>query len=185
MNAEFELTMSRALEATKRDAADESERLCQHAMALEPRAAIPHYLRATNLAHAGRYELAEASYMASLTRAPDFAIARFQLGLLQLTGHRPAIAHASWEPLLELADEHPLKLFVQGFLAILEENWDRAREVILRGIERNHENAPLNDDMAGVLRRIDALQTGDRRVPGGAVAETSAAHFLIGTYRQQ
>jgi tetratricopeptide (TPR) repeat protein len=185
MHPTYEQTIQRALDATRRDALDESEALLQQAMALEPGAGMPHYLRATNFAHAGRYELAEASYVACLNRMPEFAIARFQLGLLQLTGGRAALAQASWEPLLGLADDHPLKLFVLGFVAILGEQWETARVQIERGIALNRDNAPLNADMAAVLERlaqIDAPQTPQAQAEAPR-ADESQAHFLIGAYR--
>ncbi len=184
MTTSYEQFMQDALAATKRDALDESEALLRQAMAQAPAAAMPHYLRATNHAHAGRYELAEASYMACLTRAPDFAIARFQLGLLQATGGRPAIAHASWEPLLGLDDEHPLKLFARGLLALIGEQWAQARALILDGIARNHDNEPLNDDMRGVLARVEHAQA-EAALAGAQDAAPADAHFLIGAYRRQ
>lgn len=180
----YEQLMRDALAATRRDALDESEALLRQALAIAPGAPMPHYLRATNLAHSGLYELAEASYMACLTRAPDFAIARFQLGLLQVTGGRPVIAHASWEPLLALADDHPLKLFVRGLLALLGEQWAQARTLILGGIDRNHDNEPLNDDMRGVLARMDHAEA-EAALAGAEVGGAADGHFLIGAYRRQ
>lgn len=171
------------MDATQRDALEQSEALCQQAIALAPGAAMPHFLRATNFAHAGNYELAEACYTACLTRAPDFAIARFQLGLMQVTGGRAALGQATWELLLTLPDDDYLKLFAQGFMLLLADQWGPARAAIERGIARNTANAPLNDDMRGVLERMAVARAG----ADAAEAETSAsgAHFLLGAYRQQ
>lgn len=184
MTTSYEQLMQDALAATKRDALDECEASLRQALALAPAAALPYYLRASNLAHAGRYELAEANYMACLTRAPDFAMARFQLGLLHVTGGRPAVAHASWEPLLGLADGHPLKLFVLGLLALVGEQWSQAREFIQDGIARNHDNEPLNGDMRGMLERI-AKAEAEASAAGGPEAAPANAHFLIGAYHRQ
>ena len=172
-----------ALAATTRDALDESEALCLQAMALEPGAAMPYYLRATNFAHAGNYELAEACYTACLTRSPDFAIARFQLGLMQVTGGRPALGQATWELLLTLADDHYLKLFAQGLMNLLAQQFEPARTTLERGIALNQENLPLNGDMRGVL---DRLQAAEASLGAGAGQPEAAAdaHFLIGAYRQ-
>ena len=179
----YDQLMQDALAATRRDDLDHSEALLSQAATLAPGAAMPHYLRATNHAHAGRFELAEASYMACLNRAPEFAIARFQLGLLQASGGRPAVAHASWEPLLALPDEHALKLLALGLLALLAEDWATARRLIAQGIAANHDNEPLNDDMRGVLARIDHAQAEAERT--GVAAEGADAHFLIDSYRRQ
>ncbi len=188
MNPDLQDLLQRALDATRRDALDESEALCQQAIALAPGAPMPHYLRATNFADVGRYELAEACYTACLTRAPDFAIARFQLGLMQVTGGRPTLGQATWEMLLMLPDDDCLKLFAQGFTLLLAEQWGPAREAITRGIECNAANAPLNDDMRGVLERmaLARAQFADAETDGKTDEEAaSGAHFLLGAYRQQ
>lgn len=184
MSSELQDLLARAMDATRRDALEESEALCQQAIALAPGAALPHFLRATNFAHAGRYELAEACYTACLTRAPDFAIARFQLGLMQLTSGRAALAQATWELLLTLPDDHCLKLFVQGFLLLLAERWADARAAIERGIGRNADNAPLNDDMRGVLERIAIAEAKLRDADADAQGVPTDTHFLLGAYRQ-
>jgi tetratricopeptide (TPR) repeat protein len=176
--------MQSALAATTRDALDESEALCLQAMALEPGASMPYFLRATNFAHAGNYELAEACYTACLTRSPDFAIARFQLGLMQVTGGRPALGQATWELLLTLPADHYLRLFAQGLMSLLGHQFDQARATLERGIALNQENLPLNGDMQGVL---DRLKAGEASLGGGTGQPEPAAadvHFLIGAYRQ-
>lgn len=184
MNPELQDLLQRALDATGRGALDESEALCQQAIALAPGAPMPHYLRATNFADAGHYELAEACYTACLNRAPDFAIARFQLGLMQVTSGRPALGQATWELLLTLPDDDALKLFAQGFMLLLAEQWEPARAAFNRGIERNTVNAPLNDDMRGVLERM-ALARAQFADATDDAQDASGAHFLLGAYRQQ
>ena len=186
MTTSYEQFMQDALAATKRDALDESEALLRQAMALNPAAAMPHFLRAANFAHADRNDLAEASYVACLTRAPDLAIARFQLGLLQLTCGRPAVARASWELLFGLAETHPLKLFTRGLLAMLDDDTASARRFIREGIAMNRDNAPLNADMQALLSRLE--QSAAVPAPGRSATEDGSpadAHFLIGAYRRQ
>jgi tetratricopeptide (TPR) repeat protein len=175
--------MKAALAATTGDALDESEALCLKAMALEPGASMPYYLRATNFAHAGNYELAEACYTACLTRSPDFAIARFQLGLMQVTGGRAALGQATWELLLKLPADHYLRLFTQGLMSLLAQQFEQARATLRRGIAANQENLPLNGDMQGVLDRLQAAEASLGTDPGTQEA-VSDAHFLIGAYRQ-
>lgn len=187
VNTDVQDLLQRALDATRRDALDESEALCQQAIALAPGAAMPHYLRATNFAHAGRFELAEACYTACLTRAPDFAIARFQLGLLQASGGRAALAHATWEPLLGLPADHFLHLFARGLMLLLAERWTDARAAIERGLAANHENEPLNMDMRGLLERVTEAEarSADAQAQAGTQPASGDAHFLLGAYRRQ
>lgn len=186
MTNSYEQIMQDALAATQRDALDESDALLRHALVLNPAAAMPHLLRAANFAHADRHDLAEASYVACLTRAPSLAMARFQLGLLQLTRSRPAVARASWEPLLGLADAHPLKLFVLGLLAMLDEDASGACRFIREGIAMNRDNAPLSADMQALLQRLEHAEA--PQAFAGAEAEgisSSDTHFLIGAYRRR
>jgi hypothetical protein len=125
---------------------------------------------------------AEAAYLMCLERAPDLAIARFQLGLLQLTSARPAAASVTWAPLERLGAEHPLRLFKQGLEAVAQDRFDEARRLLLEGIARNTENIPLNRDMQMVLERIEKLPA----APGASGPEKPAepeGHFLVSTYQ--
>jgi tetratricopeptide (TPR) repeat protein len=183
LNPSYEQLMADALDATQRDALEESEALLRQAMALAPGAAAPHLLRAANFAHAGRHDLAEASYLACLTRAPDLAIARFQLGLLQASVGRYAVAHATWEPLLGLAEDHPIGLLGRGMLSLLMERREQACEFLRRGIACNLDNEPLNSDMRNVLARIDGETA--TAVADGVPAGAADVHFLIDSYRRR
>lgn len=140
-------------------------------------------LQAAGFAQAQQYDRAEATYMALLERAPNFAIARFQLGLLQFTGARPAVASLTWKPLDRLDDSHPLKLFKQGFEHLALDQFDAALGKLQEGIARNAENEPLNRDMAMVIERIRQV---DRPKPSseGEVAGAADDHFLVSTYRK-
>ena len=84
-----------------------------------------------------RTDLAEASYIWALQRAPQSALARFQLGLLQLRSARPAAAFATWAPLETLGDGHPLLLFKRGFEALALDRFPEARRWLLAGIGAN------------------------------------------------
>lgn len=128
-------------------------------------------------ASAGAYDKAEAAYLAALHRAPDFAIVRFQLGLLQLTGGRPAEALMTWAPLEQLPQEHYLRIFAQGLAELIQDHFDDAIRLLQEGMARNTENAPLNQDMAGVIERTRQVQAQN------ASGETS--HVLLSGYRDQ
>lgn len=126
---------------------------------------------------------AEAAYIAALQLAPDFAIARFQLGLLQLTSGRPAAAFSTWAPLEALGERDPLRLFKQGLEHMARDQFDEARRLLEEGIAENRENPPLNRDMQMVLERIAAVQG---QPPAGQAEEAAPAadHFLVSAYRK-
>lgn len=120
-----------------------------------PRDPRPFLLLAAEFMHQRQVDRAEACYIFALHRAPEFAIARFQLGLLQLTSARPAAAIATWAPLEVLPDGEPLKLFKRGLEAMAQDRFEEARQLLEAGIAANTVNEPLNRDMRMVIERID------------------------------
>lgn len=143
-------------------------------------------LQAAAFAQAQDYDRAEATYLALLEQAPDWDIARFQLGLLQFTSGRPAVAAATWRRLDRLDDAHPLKLFKAGFEQLARDEFAVAIDSFERGIAQNTENAPLNRDMAMVVERIrqQALPADTPGERGEAEAVSpSDDHILVSVYR--
>lgn len=180
MNTDFEQAMQAALQASRADDTQATLAHLQRAAALEPASPAPYFVLGAHYAQARDNDLAEAAYLECLQRAPGFAIARFQLGLLQLTTGRPAVAQVSWGPLLQRDDADALKLFAQGLIATLAGDATTARECLQKGISLNLDNAPLNVDMQGVLDRLDR----EAPPPAPRAAGGAGDHFLIGAYRQ-
>jgi tetratricopeptide (TPR) repeat protein len=150
------------------------------AIAEHPRDARPWLLLAAEHAGAGRIDDAEAAYISALQLAPRFAIARFQLGLLQLSAGRPAAARATWEPLRQLDQHDPLRLFAQGLEYLAEDNFDAAAHWIRQGMAHNTDNPMLTQDMQKVLDRIRQLP--NEADSGDTAEEASGAHFLVSAY---
>jgi Flp pilus assembly protein TadD len=123
---------------------------------------------------------AEAAYLTALQRAPDFAIARFQLGLMQFTSGRPVVASTTWAALDALGEDHPLALFKRAFEHVAQDDLTQARRLLLEGIARNTANEALNHDMRVVLDRI-----------GGSPEDTQGkegapqGHFLLSAYQKR
>jgi hypothetical protein len=161
--------------------------LLAQAAAEHPRDARPLLLLAAEHVHAKEIDLAEATYIAALQRAPDFAIARFQLGLLQLTSARPAAASATWAPLDALPPTEPLRLFKTGLELLAQDRFDEARRLLLEGIAQNRTNPALNRDMQLVITRIDQRDAAGASpaAPAAAGAQDAAPtsdHFLVSSY---
>lgn len=187
MSTEFEELIRSATAATQEGRFDDAEQFLVNASQLDPGSAIPHFLLAANFAQIQQNDLAEASFIACLARAPGLSIARFQLGLLQLTNGRAAAAQATWEPLLASPESGVLECFTRGFVAILRGNKAGAQALIEQGIALNSENPALNKDMLGVLARLEHLGQepgrGAQEAPAQASAE-STTHFLVSSYGQ-
>lgn len=114
------------------------------------------FLLGAEHAQIGMYDRAEAEFKRAIELDPGLAIARFQLGLLQLTQARPADAKATWQALDDLPVDHALRLFKQGLEALAEDRFDAARALLTQGMSANQINPDLNRDMANVLANIPA-----------------------------
>lgn len=132
---------------------------------------------------------AEAAYIAALTLDPGLSIARFQLGLLQLTSARPATAFTTWAPLDLLGEKHPLRLFKQAFDQLQHDQIDTACAYLREGMQHNTDNLPLNRDMQMLLIKLEAASK-DRATNPSTNTETLASptheastHFLVSAYK--
>jgi hypothetical protein len=106
-----------------------------------------HFLRGSNLIEKGRLIEAHRSLSRAVSIAPDFAIARFQLGFFQLTSGEPENALETWGRLDRLPDGHYLRKFVDGLRCLIRDDFAAAIVNLRDGIELNEENPPLNRDM--------------------------------------
>lgn len=116
-----------------------------------------HFLRGSVLASAGRYIEAHQSLKRAVALAPDFAIARFQLGFFQLTSGETSEALDTWGRLDALPDGHYLRRFVDGLRCLVRDDFSGAIENLREGIALNMENPPLNRDMQLIIDRAAPL----------------------------
>ncbi|MGN8064569.1 tetratricopeptide repeat protein [Ralstonia sp. 22111] len=132
---------------------------------------------------------AEAAYIAALNLDPGLSIARFQLGLLQLTNARPATAFTTWAPLDLLSEKHPLRLFKQAFDQLQHDQVGTACAYLREGIQYNTDNPPLNRDMQILLVKLEAASKDGVANPStnaetpASPAHEASAHFLVSTYK--
>lgn len=114
---------------------------------------------------------------ASLSRAvalqPDFHIARFQLGLFQLTSGEADNALETWARLDRLPDGHYLRHFVEGLRCLIRDEFAACITHLEAGIRANAENAPLNTDMGLIIARCREAQTPGSESSDEPATETS------------
>ncbi|WP_420997911.1 hypothetical protein ACKI2N_032210 [Cupriavidus sp. 30B13] len=181
-----------AIAASQRNDGETALALLAQVSALAPHAAIPYVLAGGELAQAGRYAEAESAYARALLLDPALHIARYQLGLLQFTSGNVPMAMLSWQPLLDLGQEHPLSLFVQGFAHLAHDNMSDAARLFHQGMRANADNAPLNADIAMVLQRMAdsvgetsaAVPTAETAVQPEAPGPAASAHVLLTNYQR-
>lgn len=172
--------MTQLLQAMQMDAADELG-LAERLIEAYPEDARLHFLRGSLLAGSGRPIEAHASLSRAVALAPDFALARFQLGFFELTSGEAARALTTWEPLDTLPGDHYLAHFVRGLRHLIQDHFAEAIRALSEGIAVNEENVPLNRDMQLIIDECRRLGGGDTPAATAALAEeeVSATSFLL------
>lgn len=170
------LTLQAGMAASAKGDVEAALQLYQQACHENPNLAAPHFLCAAELAQARRYNEAEAAYAMATLLDPELHIARFELGTLQFTSGRPAMALLSWEPLMLLPDSHALKLLVHGYAALAQDQFDAALAWFAQGMAANSDNLALNKNIGLLVAAIE--RAGKTTTP-----ESTAQFFLSGYER--
>lgn len=138
-----------------------------------------HFMRGSILA--GRKEPMEAH--AALSRAvelaPDFQIARYQLGFFELTSGEVDQALSTWGPLLRLPEDAYLRKFVEGLTHLIRDEFALASARMREGIALNRENEPLNNDIRLLLAECEKSNDDGHQVPSEDDDSTLSATSLI------
>jgi len=184
MTERFEMTlcsdeeMVQLLQAMQSDAPDAlgfAERLIE----AYPEDARLHFLRGSMLAGAGRPIEAHASLSRAVALAPDFSLARFQLGFFELTSGEAARALATWEPLDALPHDHYLAHFTRGLRHLIQDHFAETMRELEQGIAVNTENLPLNRDMQLIVEECGRLAGPAPAAEASEEEEASATSFLL------
>lgn len=141
-----------------------------------------HFLRGSMLASIGRPIEALAALKRAVELAPDFAIARFQLGFFQLTSGEAVDALTTWGPIALLPEGHYLRFFVGGLTHLIRDEFPETVARLREGMAVNDENPALNHDMQLIIDKVAEVQSQPATTdqPEGAVA--SATSFLLGQF---
>lgn len=146
-----------------------------------------HFLKGSLLVGLSQFIEAHAAMSRALALAPDFAIARFQLGFFELTSGEAEAALATWAPLDDsLPPDHYLRRFVAGLRHLIADRFAPCIADLRAGIAANAENLPLNQDMELIVAKCEELLDQDPG-PGNGGDESddvSATSFLLGTGRR-
>jgi len=152
--------------------------LFQRAGEADPGSALPPFLLASEQASAGDFARAELSFASALLLAPDFALARYQLGLLQFSSSRAAVALLTWQPLFALPAEDALLHFVRGFAALAQNAFAESLGHFQRGLGCASANPALCADIVQVVEAVERLEEG-RPAPE---EDPGTAHVLLSAY---
>lgn len=119
-----------------------------------PRDPRLHFLKGSLLAALNRFGEAVGPFVNAVNIDPHFALARFQLGLLQLSSGDPASAAATWSAFQNLDAQEPLRLFAEGLLSLARDDFADTEARLKAGIARNASAPALNRDMQLVLDQL-------------------------------
>jgi tetratricopeptide (TPR) repeat protein len=172
------LTQLLAEGAAASRAGDREAALACYARAAEadPASPLPPFLIASEQASAGDFDQAELAFASALLLAPGFALARYQLGLLQFSSQRAAVALLTWQPLFALPESEALLHFVRGFAALAQDAFEEALGHFRHGLACQPANPALCADIQQVVEAVDRLRAGQ------APAEEGKAHVLLSAY---
>lgn len=176
-----EKTFASLVEAIQQGADDEVART-DRLLAEYPEDPRLHFLRGSLLAGLGRPIEALPAFRKAVDLAPDFAIARFQLGFFLLTCGDPAEALSVWGPLAMLPNEHYLRIFVAGLTHLIRDEFDETIRHLEQGIAANPDNPPLSRDMQLIIDKIRTIQAGQASGAEAGDENVSATSFLLNQF---
>jgi tetratricopeptide (TPR) repeat protein len=140
-----------ALQASQANDTQKSIGIIKTAIDQSPDDARMWYMLGTLYGDIGIYDKAVLNMEKALEIDPNYAIARFHLGLLHLMSGQQDKAEATWLPLNTLGETHYLTLFKMGLLKIVNNEIEQGIALIREGINRNHLVESLNKDMQTVI----------------------------------
>jgi tetratricopeptide (TPR) repeat protein len=188
----FDQLISSGLAASRTDDSEQAIRFFQQAGVAAPDVGLPQFLLGAEYAALGDMDQAEAAFANAVRLAPDFPLARYQLGLLQFSSGRAAVGLLTWQPLLELPESDPLPHFVNGFSALAQDQLAEALAFCEQGLQRNTSNPALSADiekvMAGIrvamARNDGETVTGSEPEVGEEDAVDASIHVFLANYQQ-
>jgi tetratricopeptide (TPR) repeat protein len=175
--------MSRGMAASQANDGPQAIEWFLQASAVQPGSGLPQFLLGSEFAALGQMDRAETAFANAALLAPEFPMARYQLGLLQFSSGRAATALLTWQPLLGLPQTEPLPHFVNGFAALAQDKFQEALQHYRQGLTLNTTNEALSGDIRKVIAGIEALpEAATGNMPS---TEESNTHIFLANYQQQ
>ena len=139
-----------------------------------------HFMRGSLLVKGQNPTEAHRSMKRAVELAPGFAIARYQLGFFELTSGDAESALATWGPLLASAEDDYLRVFVEGMVHLIRDEFDPAIAKFEQGLALNKDNEPLNNDIRLLMKEVRELA--HRQSSGDDGDALSATSLMLGQF---
>jgi Flp pilus assembly protein TadD len=133
--------------------------------------------------HAGQEQHGEArtDFVQTVTLAPEFHVARFMLGLLELMSGDLQVAAQTWQPLDRLTESDALRVLKDGLLNLGHDRFDVALEQLTRGLALNQQHPLINHYVRAVVEKISGLPEVASKTADSTVEQEH--HLLLSGYQ--
>jgi tetratricopeptide (TPR) repeat protein len=140
-----------------------------------------HFMKGSVLAGSARLFEAHRSLSRAVELAPEFKLARYQLGFFELTSGEPQKAMTTWGPLLADGDDSCFRKFVEGMAHLIRDEFAAAFALFEAGMALNTDNELLNNDIRLLMAECTKLDgtSAESRKDG---AEHSATSLMLSQF---
>lgn len=175
-NLDNEELLRLSLEAINGNRDAEAISMLKLMLSREPGHFYATYLLAAQHAQIGMFDRAESGFRAAVDIAPDFAIARFQLGQLLTMKAAADEARDVLSPLF--GGDDALSAYARGMAALAQEDAETGVRELSAGLDMPQEIAALTGDMRRL--RDNLLNTSDEAIP--EISEPASAPVYFAGY---
>lgn len=159
-NLDNEEILSLAISAIDQNNHLEAISLLKTLLERDPNHVFANYLLAAEHAQIGMVDRAEAGFARTVALAPEFNIARFQLGQIYLVKGDISAAKIALEPLTRSADQNQeLSHYAKGLLALTDNNTEMAIADLQLGLACQHEIPALAADMQKIVDNLVGIKS--------------------------
>lgn len=138
-----------------------------------------HFLQGSVLAGLQRYAEGRLAMARAVSIAPDYDLARFQLGFLELTSGLAADAAATWEPFSALPENSGFRLLAAGLNCLARDDFAECDRLVRMGMTANSEHPLINGDMQLILDEIAGQVAPPQQDRDDGAGPASATHQLL------
>jgi predicted Zn-dependent protease len=171
-----------ALDAINQDRHADAVSMLKTLLERDARHVFGTYLLAAEHAQLGMMDRAEDGFRKTVELAPDFPMARFQLGQIHLTKNDAAAAKAVLAPLADLPAGQALSGYAKGLIAAANEDIGEAIRQLQSGLACEQDIPALAADMQRVLDNLLALAGGVDQTPAPLGTPAGAAPMYLSNY---
>jgi predicted Zn-dependent protease len=171
-----------ALDAVNQDSHADAVSMLKTLLERDPKHVFATYLLAAEHAQLGMMDRAEEGFRRTVQLAPDFPIARFQLGQMHLVKGDASAAKETLAPLAGGPSDKALTHYAMGLIAAANEDAAGAIAHLQAGLAFPQEIPALTGDMSRVIANLQAMGQHGVSPDEAASGPASAAPLFLTGY---